>query len=148
MSAPRPGALPSIFSLEPGTERQERRGRLRVRSDMASTVPVRSVVPNSEPAPNPIELDLPVLTLHALADGVFAWLQPGGETGVSNAGVVVDDDGLTVVDTLMVRSQWEPFAAAVAELEQPVRRVVLTHAHIDHVGGTKAFRTRRSTAHR
>ena len=41
------------------------------------------------------------------------WLQPGGESGVANAGVVVDDDGITVIDTLMVRSQWEPFAAAV-----------------------------------
>ena len=78
--------------------------------------------------------------LDALADGVFAWIQPGGESGVSNAGVVVDDDGLTVIDTLMVRSQWEPFAAAVAELDRPVKRVVLTHAHIDHVGGTQAFR--------
>ena len=56
-----------------------------------------------------------------------------------NAGVVVDDDGITVIDTLMVRSQWEPFAAAVAELEAPVRRTMLTHAHVDHVGGTKAF---------
>ncbi len=79
-------------------------------------------------------------TLSELADGVYAWIQPGGESGVSNAGVVVDDDGLTVVDTLMVRSQWEPFAAAVAELERPVKRVLLTHAHIDHVGGTQAFR--------
>lgn len=70
---------------------------------------------------------------------MYAWLQPGGESGVSNAGVVVDDDGLTVVDTLMVRSQWEPFAAAVADLGSPVRRVVLTHAHIDHVGGTRQF---------
>ena len=35
MSAPSVGALPIIFSLEPGTDRQERRGRLRVRSDMA-----------------------------------------------------------------------------------------------------------------
>jgi cyclase len=82
---------------------------------------------------------VPTLTLHQLADGVYAWLQPGGETGVSNAGVVVDDDGITIIDTLMVRSQWEPFAAAVHALELPVRRVVLTHAHIDHVGGTKAF---------
>jgi len=44
-----------------------------------------------------------------------------------------------IYDTLMVRSQWEPFAAAVAGLGPPVRRLVLTHAHIDHVGGTKAF---------
>ena len=58
-------------------------------------------------------------TLTELADGVYAWLQPGGETGVANAGVVVDDDGLTVIDTLMVRSQWEPFAAAVDGARPP-----------------------------
>jgi cyclase len=80
------------------------------------------------------------LALEELADGVWVWLQPGGETGVSNAGVIADVDGLTIVDTLMVRSQWEPFAAAVADLDRPVKRVVLTHAHVDHVGGTAKFR--------
>ena len=85
---------------------------------------------------------VPDRTLHELADGVFVWIQPGGESGVSNAGVIVDDDGITVVDTLMVRSQWEPFAAAVERLGRPVRRLVLTHAHIDHVGGTRALRER------
>ena len=84
--------------------------------------------------------DLPTNTLAEIADGVLVWLQPGGESGVSNAGVVVDDDGLTVIDTLMVPEQWQPFAAAVNALGPPVRRVVLTHAHIDHVGGTAAFR--------
>ncbi len=79
------------------------------------------------------------LSLTELGDGVYAWLQPGGESGVANAGVVVDDDGITVIDTLMVRSQWEPFAAAVAALDLPVRRTLLTHAHIDHCGGTKSF---------
>lgn len=77
--------------------------------------------------------------LHALADGVWAWLQPGGGSGVANAGVVADDDGLTVVDALMVRSQWEPFVAEVAGIGAPVRRLVLTHAHVDHVGGSKGF---------
>jgi cyclase len=79
------------------------------------------------------------MMLQQLADGVWAWIQPGGGSGVANAGVVADDDGLTVVDTLMVRSQWEPFVAAVAELGSPVRRLVLTHAHVDHVGGSKGF---------
>jgi cyclase len=78
-------------------------------------------------------------TLDEIAEGVFVWLQLGGESGVSNAGVIVDDDGLTVVDTLMVRSQWEPFAKAVHKFGRPIRRVLLTHAHVDHVGGTKAF---------
>jgi cyclase len=82
---------------------------------------------------------IPPLTLHPIADGVYVWMQPGGESGVSNAGAVVDDDGVTVIDSLMVRSQWEPFAAAVHALERPVGRLVLTHAHIDHVGGSRAF---------
>ena len=82
----------------------------------------------------------PAAVLEELADGVWAWLQPGGETGVSNAGVIADDDGLTLVDTLMVRSQWEPFAEAVHALDRTVKRVVLTHAHVDHVGGTTQFR--------
>jgi cyclase len=82
---------------------------------------------------------VPVLTLHELGDGVFVWLQPGGESGVSNAGVVVDEDGITVIDTLMVRSQWEPFVEGVQRLGRPIRRLVLTHAHIDHVGGTRGF---------
>jgi cyclase len=81
----------------------------------------------------------PTRVLHEIADGVFVWLQPGGESGVSNAGVILDDDGVTVVDTMMVPSQWEPFAAAVIGLGRPIRRIVLTHAHIDHVGGTRAF---------
>lgn len=82
----------------------------------------------------------PAGAMAELADGVWAWLQPGGETGVSNAGVIADDDGLTIVDTLMVRSQWEAFAEAVGALDRPVKRVVLTHAHVDHVGGTTQFR--------
>ena len=44
-------------------------------------------------------------SLEELGDGVYVWLQAGGESGVSNAGVVADDDGRTVIDTLMVRSQ-------------------------------------------
>ncbi len=79
-------------------------------------------------------------SLQKIGDGIYAWIQPGGGSGISNAGVVADADGLTVIDTLMVRSQWEPFVDAVAELGQPVKRVLLTHAHIDHVGGTTAFR--------
>lgn len=53
---------------------------------------------------------------------------------------MVDADGLTVVDTLLAASQWEPFAQAVEALGRPLRRVVLTSSHIEFSGGTSRFR--------
>ena len=79
-------------------------------------------------------------SLLPLAQGVYAWLQLPSRIGRANAGVVVDQDGLTVVDTLMVPSQSGPFAAAVAELGHPVPRVVLTSGHVEFAGGTSQFR--------
>ena len=76
--------------------------------------------------------------LRVLAPGVAVWLG-SGRFGHPNAGVVVDTDGLTLIDTLTVASQWGPFSEAVAALERPVRRVVLTSSHIPFVGGTSQF---------
>jgi glyoxylase-like metal-dependent hydrolase (beta-lactamase superfamily II) len=75
-----------------------------------------------------------------LLPGVYAQLAPEPGHGATNAAVVVDADGVTVVDTLMVRSQWAPFAAEVASLGVPIRRVVLTSSNIEFAGGTPAFR--------
>jgi len=77
--------------------------------------------------------------LTELADGVYVWLTPNPGSGRANAGVILDDDGITVVDTLMVRSQWEPFSNAVRSFGLPVRRVIVTSARIDFVGGTRSF---------
>jgi cyclase len=80
------------------------------------------------------------VALEQLAPGVFAWLQLPSGIGRTNAGVIADEDGLTVVDTLMVPSQWEEFGAAVDTLGRPVRRVVLSSGHIEFAGGTSRFR--------
>ena len=77
--------------------------------------------------------------LTSLAPGVFAWLQDGPRLGVPNAGVVLDPDGATVIDTLTVASQYEPFGDAVDALGFRVRRLVLTGDHLDFVGGTVRF---------
>jgi glyoxylase-like metal-dependent hydrolase (beta-lactamase superfamily II) len=77
--------------------------------------------------------------LALLAPGVYSWVQEPAGHGRTNAGVVVDEDGVTVVDTLMTRSQWEPFGDAVEALGFPIRRVVLTSSHIEFVGGTPRF---------
>jgi glyoxylase-like metal-dependent hydrolase (beta-lactamase superfamily II) len=78
-------------------------------------------------------------TLESLGDGAGAWIQQPGGQGTTNAGVVIEDDGITLIDTLMVRSQWEPFGDAVDALALPIPRVVLTSSHVEFVGGTGRF---------
>jgi glyoxylase-like metal-dependent hydrolase (beta-lactamase superfamily II) len=46
---------------------------------------------------------------------------------------VREEDGLTLIDTTLPRGGRKLLAAA-AELRQPIRRIVLTHAHGDHIG--------------
>lgn len=75
-----------------------------------------------------------------LVPGVYAWLHDPSAIGWPNAGLVVDDDGVTVIDTLTVRSQWQPFGDVVDALGVRIKRVVLTSSHIEFVGGTTRFR--------
>jgi glyoxylase-like metal-dependent hydrolase (beta-lactamase superfamily II) len=78
--------------------------------------------------------------LDLLDAGVLAWLQLPPRRGRPNAGVIVDADGITVVDTLMTPDQYEPFAAAVDELGLPIRRIVLTGSGVEQAGGTSRFK--------
>ena len=78
--------------------------------------------------------------LEPLAPGVFAWLQRPPGPGRPNAGAVIDEDGITLVDALAVPSQYMDFAAALSALGRPVRRIVLTSSHVEYAGGTSGFR--------
>src|SRR3954462_7914189 len=59
--------------------------------------------------------------------------------GAVNAFFVVEDDGLTLVDSMLPKSQ-DGILAAARELGAPIVRVALTHAHGDHVGSLDALR--------
>ncbi|HXD69046.1 MAG TPA: MBL fold metallo-hydrolase, partial [Gaiellales bacterium] len=50
-----------------------------------------------------------------------------------NAYLVPEDDGLTLVDT-MIGGSASAILAAAEGLGRPVVRIVLTHGHADHVG--------------
>src|SRR6476646_8399415 len=53
--------------------------------------------------------------------------------GFVNAFLVEEDDGLTLVDTMLPRSAKAVLTKA-EELGRPIVRIALTHAHGDHVG--------------
>jgi glyoxylase-like metal-dependent hydrolase (beta-lactamase superfamily II) len=80
-----------------------------------------------------------VTAYRALGDAVGVWLQQPCGHGRANAGVVVEDDGATVVDTLLTPSQAAPLAEAIEAMGAPVRRAVLTSSHIEFVGGSSVF---------
>jgi glyoxylase-like metal-dependent hydrolase (beta-lactamase superfamily II) len=53
--------------------------------------------------------------------------------GFVNYYLVEEEDGLTVVDTMIPRCEKRILAAA-EEVGRPIVRIVLTHAHMDHIG--------------
>src|SRR5919201_5422693 len=53
--------------------------------------------------------------------------------GLVNAFLVREDDGLTLVDTMLPRSS-KPILGAAERLGATIVRIALTHAHGDHVG--------------
>jgi glyoxylase-like metal-dependent hydrolase (beta-lactamase superfamily II) len=57
--------------------------------------------------------------------------------GIMNFYLVEEDDGLTVIDTAMSSSK--QIVGAAALMSQPLKRVILTHAHDDHVGSLDAL---------
>jgi len=56
---------------------------------------------------------------------------------VANPYVIIDDDGLTVIDVGMPGSQKKilAFIASLGKSLQDVKRIILTHSDLDHVGG-------------
>ena len=83
-------------------------------------------------------------TLVPLADGVFAAIaKPGDRASVGNAGFVVGRDGVLVVDAFAAPEAAEELLTQIRRTTRaPVRWVVNTHYHLDHVGGDRAFTAR------
>jgi len=62
--------------------------------------------------------------------------------GISNCYLVREDDGLTLIDTSLPGSA-KGILAQVEQLGEPLRRILITHAHTDHYGSLDALRKQR-----
>jgi cyclase len=86
-----------------------------------------------------------LFTLKNVGPNVWAVIEPGG---LSNAGFVVGDDGVVVIDTFATVDAAGAFSLqaaqqVLAEIHKvtslPVKFVVNTHYHLDHVSGNNVF---------
>src|ERR1044071_1410219 len=77
--------------------------------------------------------------LHEIGDGCYAYLQPGGGWGWSNAGLIVGQGASLLVDTLfdlrLTAAMLDAMAAVRAAA--PITTVVNTHANGDHRSGNQ-----------
>ena len=60
---------------------------------------------------------------------------------VANAYILVDTDGLTIIDTGLPRSEKKilAYVATLGKSAHDVKRIILTHSDLDHVGGLAAL---------
>jgi cyclase len=83
-----------------------------------------------------------------LGDGLYAYLQWDGGWGISNAGFFDGDDGLLVIDALMVPSMTRRFVEAMRGVSNaPFRHLVNTHQHLDHTAGNQFIEGAEIVAH-
>jgi glyoxylase-like metal-dependent hydrolase (beta-lactamase superfamily II) len=83
----------------------------------------------------------PVADAVWFVQGQAALGSPANRNFISNAGFVVTDDGVVVIDALGSVALAEALIAEIRRITvQPIRHVIVTHFHADHIYGLQAFK--------
>jgi glyoxylase-like metal-dependent hydrolase (beta-lactamase superfamily II) len=83
----------------------------------------------------------PPFGLRQVGPGVYAAIDGPEHKAGSNAGFVIGDDGVLVVDAFFTQDAAKALVAEIRRLtSKPIRYVVNTHYHADHTGGDQALR--------
>lgn len=82
----------------------------------------------------------PDFKLEKMGDGVWAAIGTDGGKAGANAGFVVGEDGVAVIDTFEDPGAAKGLLAEIRKITPlPIRFVVNTHYHLDHVNGNDVF---------
>ena len=95
----------------------------------------------------PLTLETSLLTLEQVGDNIYALISdtdypPANDNvAICNAGIVIGDDGVLVIDPFHNEALGNLLLSEVARLtNSPVKYVFNTHYHFDHTGGNKAIK--------
>lgn len=91
-------------------------------------------------APTSVEMNVKKVSEHVYYVEGEPGIATDNEGFISNAGFVITGDGVVVFDALGTPSLANKLVSKIRELtEQPIRKVIVSHYHADHIYGLQVF---------